>query len=52
MKPKIIIRADTDDVDKIAKFQKATREDIFVMPITDGIKVYVIKENGDVTELK
>ena len=52
MKAKIIIRVDTDDAGRMGKFQAGMKEDIISMPISEGIRVYVIKENGDVTELK
>lgn len=49
---KIIIRVDTDDMEKMKKFSdEINSSGTFTIIPFDVVKVYVIKDNGDVIEL-
>ena len=49
---KIILRIDTDDSNKLRKLQEELDNPHWVLPQGDHIKVFVIKDDGEVTELK
>lgn len=49
---KIVVRVNTDDMDKIEKIANNMAKDIMTIPMGDHIKVYVIDDTGKVEELK
>lgn len=49
---KIIFRLDTDDARKIDKFTQGTNAEVLVIPQGEHIRVYVVSDIGEVTELK
>jgi hypothetical protein len=54
MKSRILIRVQEEDMEKISEFSKKFNDsnDAVIIPQGEHIKVYVIKDNGEVTELK
>jgi len=48
---KIIIRAETDDTEKLERIQELTKEEVWVLPQGSYLQIFVIDDAGKVERL-